>query len=99
MTRQRTTPRPRAMTITDVAREARVSVASVSRVVNGHSNVTPETRRRILEVVDRLRYVPHPAARRLITRRTQVIGVLLPDLYGEFFADQTAGIDGAAGED
>jgi LacI family transcriptional regulator len=86
------------MTITDVAREARVSVASVSRVVNGHSNVTPETRRRILEVVDRLRYVPHTAARSLITRRTQVIGVLLPDLYGEFFSELIRGIDGAARE-
>ena len=44
--------RPRATTITDVAREARVSVASVSRVVNGHPNVAPETRQRIIEVVE-----------------------------------------------
>jgi len=86
------------MTITDVAREARVSVASVSRVVNGHSNVTPETRTRILEVIDRLRYVPHTAARSLITRRTHVIGVLLPDLYGGFFSELIRGIDGAARE-
>jgi LacI family transcriptional regulator len=86
------------MTITDVAREARVSVASVSRVVNGHSNVTPETRRRILEVVDRLRYVPDTAARSLITRRTHMIGVLLPDVYGDFFSELIRGIDGAARE-
>jgi LacI family transcriptional regulator len=84
------------MTITDVAREARVSVASVSRVVNGHPNVTPETRQRIIEVVDRLRYVPHTAARSLITRRTHVIGVLLPDLYGGFFSELIRGIDAAA---
>ena len=86
------------MTSTDVAREARVSVASVSRVVNGHTNVTPETRRRIVEVVDRLGYVPHTTARSLITRRTHVIGVLLPDLYGEFFSELIRGIDSAARE-
>ncbi|HWU86164.1 MAG TPA: LacI family DNA-binding transcriptional regulator [Kofleriaceae bacterium] len=84
------------MTVTDVAREARVSVASVSRVVNGHPNVTPETRQRILDVIDRLRYVPHTAARSLITKRTHVIGVLLPDLYGGFFSELIRGIDAAA---
>jgi LacI family transcriptional regulator len=86
------------MTVTDVAREARVSVASVSRVVNGHPNVTPETRQRILEAIDRLHYVPHTAARGLITKRTHVIGVLLPDLYGGFFSELIRGIDGAARE-
>jgi LacI family transcriptional regulator len=86
------------MTITDVAREARVSVASVSRVVNGHANVLPETRQRITEVIDRLRYVPHTAARSLATRRTHVIGVLLPDLYGGFFSELIRGIDAAARE-
>jgi len=78
------------MTITDVAREARVSVASVSRVVNGHANVLPETRQRITEVIDRLRYVPDTAARSLITGRTHMIGVLLPDLHGEFFSELIA---------
>lgn len=86
------------MTLTDVAREAQVSVASVSRVVNGHTNVTPETRDRILEVIARLRYVPHTAARSLITRRTHVIGVLLPDLYGGFFSELIHGIDAATRE-
>src|SRR5687767_7178021 len=88
----------RAMTLTDVAREARVSVASVSRVVNGHANVASETRERILGVVERLRYVPHTAARSLITKRTHVIGVLLPDLYGGFFSELIRGIDAAARE-
>jgi LacI family transcriptional regulator len=75
-----------SVTIKDVAREARVSVASVSRALNGHSNVTEETRRRILHIAEKLRYVPHSAARSLITRRTQTIGALLPDLQGEFFS-------------
>ena len=86
----------RAATITDVAREARVSVASVSRVVNGLDNVLPGTRTRIAEVIERLRYVPHTAARSLSTKRTQIIGVLLPDLYGGFFSELIRGIDAAA---
>jgi len=99
MTRRRPPLRPHASTtISDVAREARVSVASVSRVVNGHANVLPETRQRITEVIDRLRYVPHTAARSLITRRSHMIGVLLPDLHGEFFSELIRGIDGAARE-
>ena len=93
-----TRSRPRATTITDVAREAGVSVASVSRVVNGHANVAPETRQRIIEVVDRLRYVPDTAARGLITRKSQMIGVLLPDVYGEFFSELIRGIDAGARE-
>src|ERR1043165_5419838 len=98
MKTHRPPPRPRATTITDVAREARVSVASVSRVINGHSNVAPETRQRIIEVVDRLRYVPDTAARGLITRKSQMIGVLLPDVYGEFFSELIRGIDAGARE-
>jgi len=98
MRSRRHAQKDRATTLTDVAREARVSVASVSRVVNGHTNVTPETRKRIEEVVARLRYVPHTAARSLITKRTHVIGVLLPDLYGGFFSELIRGIDGAARE-
>jgi LacI family transcriptional regulator, galactose operon repressor len=86
------------MTIVDVAREARVSVASVSRVINGHTNVTAETKQRIIEVVERLQYVPHTTARSLITKRTHVIGVLLPDLYGGFFSELIRGIDAAARE-
>src|SRR3954471_17772604 len=101
MTSRRPTPpahRPAPTTITDVAREARVSVASVSRVVNGHANVLPETRQRIIDVIDRLRYVQPPAPRSLITRRTHMIGALLPDLHGEFFSELIRGIDGAARE-
>ncbi|HEY0198645.1 MAG TPA: LacI family DNA-binding transcriptional regulator [Rhodanobacter sp.] len=85
-----------AVTIKDVAREARVSVASVSRALNGGNGVTAETGQRIREVAKRLRYVPHAAARSLITRRTNTIGALLPDLHGEFFSELIRGIDLAA---
>ena len=84
------------VTIRDVAREAKVSVASVSRALNGNVNVTEDTRNRILRAAARLRYVPHSAARSLITRRTQTIGALLPDLFGEFFSELIRGIDLAA---
>jgi LacI family transcriptional regulator len=85
-----------AVTIKDVAREARVSVASVSRALNGHHTVTEDTRQRIEGVASRLRYIPNSGARSLITRRTQTIGALLPDLHGEFFSELIRGIDLAA---
>lgn len=85
-----------AVTIKDVAREAQVSVATVSRALNGHRSVTPETRARIHKVAAELRFTPSSAARSLITRRTHTIGALLPDLHGEYFSELIRGIDLAA---
>lgn len=87
-----------SVTIKDVAREANVSVATVSRALNGHENVAEEVRKRVLGVADRLRYSPHHAARSLSSRRTHTIGVVLPDLYGEFFSELMRGIDQVARE-
>lgn len=84
------------VTIKDVAREAKVSVATVSRALNGSTSVTPGTRARIERTAARLRYVPLGAARSLVTRRTQAVGALLPDLFGEFFSELIRGIDLAA---
>ena len=84
------------VTIKDVAREAKVSVATVSRALNRSADVTPATRTRIERAAARLRYVPMGAARSLVTRRTQAIGALLPDLFGEFFSELIRGIDLAA---
>ncbi len=83
-------------TIKDVAREANVSIASVSRVLNGTGGVTPETQAIVRKAAARLHYVPDNAARSLITRRTHTIGAVLPDLYGEFFSELIRGIDLAA---
>ena len=84
----------RAMaTIKDVAREAAVSIATVSRVFNDAAVVREETARRIRAVAANLRYAPHGGARSLITNRTNTLGVLLPDLYGEFFSELIHGID------
>ena len=89
-------PRTRNVTIKDIAREAEVSVASVSRVLNNVGRVGDATRVRILGIVERLRYVPHEGARSLIRRRTATIGMILPDLHGEFFSELLCGVDHAA---
>ncbi|MHA6720307.1 LacI family DNA-binding transcriptional regulator [Sphingomonas sp. RS6] len=80
-------------TIRDVARRAQVSVASVSRALNGLSNVRGETRERILEAAAELGYVPHAGARSLSLSRAHSIGVVLPDLHGEFFSECVRGMD------
>jgi LacI family transcriptional regulator len=81
--------------IRDVAREAGVSVTTISRVLND-GPVAEATRRRVHEAIDRLHYVPHGGARSLITRRTETVGVVLPDLHGEFFSELIRGIDQSA---
>jgi LacI family transcriptional regulator len=83
-------------TLKDVAREAHVSMASVSRALNGTGVVTERIRTRVMEVAARLQYVPNSGAQSLMTRRTRMIGVLLPMLYGEFFSELIRGIDAAA---
>jgi LacI family transcriptional regulator len=85
-----------SVTIRDVAREAGVSLATVSRALNDVGQVTPDTRQRVRAVATRLGYVPHSGARSLITKRTGTLGVLLPDLYGEFFSELIRGIDRTA---
>lgn len=85
-----------AVTIKEVAALAEVSVASVSRAINGSPGISTATRERILGIVRRLGYTPHGAARSLITRRTHTVGVLLPDMHDEFFSELIRGIDRAA---
>lgn len=84
------------VTIKDVARVANVSVATVSRALNGHDNVADAVRRRVIRVASEMRYSPHAAARSLSSRRTHTIGVVLPDLYGEFFSELMRGVDQVA---
>lgn len=82
-----------AATIRDVARAAGVSVATVSRVLNRSGPVRDETRDRINAAALTLRFSPNGAARSLSMRQSHTIGVLLPDLYGEFFSEIIRGID------
>lgn len=82
-----------SVTIKDVARLAGVSVATVSRVLNASAPVRAETRTRVLDVARELRFAPNSAARSLSRRRAGALGVILPDIYGEFFSELLRGID------
>ena len=64
--------------IFDVARLARVSHQTVSRVLNDVPGVRPATRQRVEQAIKQLRYTPSPAARALVTRRTRMIGLITP---------------------
>ena len=74
------------VTIYDVARKAKVSMATVSRVVNGNDNVRKETRDRVMEVIKRLHYQPNAVA----------VGLVVPDLTNLYFAELSKGIDDIA---
>lgn len=84
------------VTIYDVAREAQVSMATVSRVVNGNTNVKPSTRAKVLDVIKRLDYRPNAVARGLASKKTTTVGVLLPDITNNFFSALALGIDDIA---
>ena len=84
------------ITIYDVAREAAVSMATVSRVVNGNPNVKPATRKKVLEVIDRLDYRPNAVARGLASKKTTTVGVIIPDVSNAYFASLARGIDDVA---
>ena len=77
----------RGVTLDEVARLAGVSRATVSRVVNGNPKVAPDVRRTVERAVDRLGYVPNPAARSLVTRRTQSVGLVIAEPAGRLFED------------
>ncbi len=83
-------------TIRDVARSAGVSVATASRALNGHLNVTDGVRKRVTDAAAALNYIPHSGARSLTRQRSEAIGVVLPDLFGEYFSELVRGIDSVA---
>lgn len=85
-------------TIRDVARRAQVSVATVSRALNGIENVSDQTRARVTAAAAELGYVPHAGARSLSLAKTHAIGVVLPDLHGEFFSEIVRGMDREASD-
>lgn len=84
------------ITIYDVAREANVSMATVSRVVNGNQNVKPATRKKVLEVIDRLEYRPNAVARGLASKKTTSVGVIIPDISNNLNAELARGIEDIA---
>lgn len=83
----------RPPTIADVARHADVSIATVSRVLNGTTPVQAEKADRVRLAIEELQFVPRQAARVLASKRTNTIGLLLPEISGAFFSPMLKGIE------
>lgn len=84
--------------IIEVAKKAGVSIATVSRVVNGSDAVKSDTREKVKKVIDEMNYVPYAAARELAAKESapknvRDIGVILPSIYNEFFSEVLEGIE------
>ncbi len=85
-----------SVTIYDVAREANVSMATVSRVVNANPNVKPTTRKKVLATIERLGYRPNAVARGLASKKTTTVGVIIPDISSMFISELARGIEDIA---
>ena len=84
------------VTISDVAREAGVSLMTVSRVINGKGEISASTRQHVLDVIALLGYRPSGIARGLATQRTGTIGLVVPDIANPFFSDVARGAEDRA---
>src|SRR5262249_13326542 len=82
-----------AVTLADIARELGVSKMTVSRAINNHPLINPDTRQRVLEVARRMNYQPNQHARALATSRSYLIGIVVPDLMNLYFAEFTRAIE------
>jgi LacI family transcriptional regulator len=82
-----------AVSIQDVADAAKVSIATVSRVLNNPHLVASETAQRVQSEITRLGYVPNAFAQGLIKKVSRVLGIALPDLHGEFYSELLRGAD------
>ena len=81
-----------------IAKEAGVSIATVSRVINKSASVSEKSRNRVLEAVRKLNYVPNSAARSLSTSTSSFVGVVIPDINNPFFSMVLQGLTRAADE-
>ncbi|THH36779.1 LacI family DNA-binding transcriptional regulator [Aliishimia ponticola] len=79
--------------IRDVAKETGLSIATISRVMNGSKNVSPQTRQRVLEACERLDYLPNPAARALSTAKSRTVAAIIPTIEHSVFAKFISGIE------
>lgn len=80
-------------TISDVAKRAFVSKTTVSHVLNDTRFVSPETKRRVLDAIAELGYVPSRAARSLTTKRTGIVGMIISDASNQFFGEVLRGVE------
>jgi LacI family transcriptional regulator len=92
------------VTIHELAKRSGVSVGTVSRALNGYTDVSDETRRRVMRIAEELDYTPNAAARTLVTQRSHVVGVFLetgedhPDIQHPFFHEVLVGVKNKLGE-
>lgn len=89
----RKSSRHKRITVEEVAREAGLSAMTVSRVLNNQPNVSDKTRKRILETSRRLGYTPNQIAKSLVLRKTQTIGVVVPEITHSFFPEVIRGVE------
>ena len=80
------------VTIDDIAKQAGVSSATISRVLNNSSYVKEETREKVLKVIEEMNYVPSAIARSLSKRETSTIGIIVPDITNSYFGEIIKGI-------
>ncbi|TFB12946.1 LacI family transcriptional regulator [Filobacillus milosensis] len=80
-------------TIRDVAREASVSVATVSRVINSNGYVNEDTRKKVGAAIDRLKYKPNSVARSLYKKESKTIGIIVPDITNPYFPQLVRGVE------
>jgi LacI family transcriptional regulator len=83
-------------TLSDIARALGISKMTVSRAINNHPEISPETRARILETAQKMNYRPNQHARALTTNRSYLLGVVVPDLMHSYFAEICRGIEAVA---
>lgn len=85
-----------SITIKDVARKANVSISTVSRVINNSKPVSDDIKLRVVKVIDELGYKPNPVARSLVTKKSRLLGVIVPDISDAYIAELLNAIEEVA---
>jgi LacI family transcriptional regulator len=85
-----------SITIKDVAKKANVSISTVSRVINDSKPVSDDIKMRVVKVIEELGYKPNPVARSLVTKKSRLIGVIIPDISDPYIAELLNAIEEVA---
>ncbi len=86
----------RNTTIVDIAKKLKISASTVSRALNEHPDIKEETRNQVKKLAKKLNYSPNPIARSLKSNKTNVIGVIVPEIEHDFFSSAISGIEEVA---
>lgn len=87
------------ITVYDIAKEANVSVSTVSRVINGTAPVKDSTRKKVMDLIEKYQFQPNALARSLLKKETSMIGVVLPNITNPFFPEVVLGAENVAREE